>query len=58
MKKATGQSFKEKPRLLFEDARIAELKEAIGQYLSSEMPIPTELVEEYNELVDKLPFDN
>lgn len=58
MKKTLKPPLGAMPRFLFEEARIAELQAAIGRYLSSNWPIPTELVEEYNELVDELPFDN
>ena len=58
MKKTLKPPLGAKPRFLFEDERIAELKAAIARFLDTNWPIPVELVEEYNELTDKLPFDN
>ncbi len=58
MKKTLKPPLGVKPRWLFEEARIAELQAAIERFLSSNWPIPMEMVKEYNELVGRLPFDN
>ena len=44
-----------KPRYIIEEERITELKGAISRYLDANWPIPTAVIEEYNELTNRLP---
>ena len=41
------------PKYHYEYHRVQDIKGAIGRYLEVEMAIPTEWLEEYNEIIEK-----
>lgn len=43
-----------RPRFVVDEDRIRELEAGIGRFLEAKWPIPIGVVNEYNELVDKL----
>ena len=43
-----------KPLFILREERINELKAAICRYLSSNWPLPKEIIEEYDKLVEEL----
>lgn len=42
------------PRWLYEEQRLQDLGDAIYRYLSDKMPIQTEWIEEYNEIIKRM----
>jgi len=42
------------PRFIWIDARKSEIQSALDRYIESNMPIPLEWIEEYNELIRML----
>lgn len=46
------------PRFINEERRINELKRALGRYFNANYPIPQEFIDEYNELVNRLPEED
>ena len=43
------------PKVILEEQRFNELKEAIGRYLEANWPIPSEIVWEYNAMANRIP---
>ena len=43
------------PKFIWEEQRLSELKGALARYLNANYPLPQEFVDEFNELVGKLP---
>lgn len=43
-----------RPRFVVDEDRIRELEAGIGRFLEAKWPIPIGVMNEYNELVDKL----
>jgi hypothetical protein len=42
------------PRKFWEEKRAWDIMEAINRYLQANTPIPSEWIEEYNELIEKI----
>lgn len=42
------------PRFVLDEERIKELKEAIERFLAANWPIPDNIINEYNELTERL----
>lgn len=47
-----------KPKFIWDEERIKELKGAILRYIDSNWPIPLEFVEEYNDLTETMEIEN
>ena len=58
MKRTAKSPLGARPRFDCEELRIDELKACIRRFLNDNWPIPTEFIEEYNELTEKLPKDD
>lgn len=43
------------PKFIWEQQRLYELKGALARFLDANYPLPQEFVDEFNELVGKLP---
>lgn len=58
MKRSKVPPLGPKPKFVFDQMRIDELKNAFQRYISANWPIPIEHVQEYNELVSQLPMED
>ena len=58
MKKAKIPPLGAKPRFVREQERILELQDCFARFFKAYHPLPLEFVEEYNELVGRLPVED
>jgi hypothetical protein len=58
MKRSSIPPLGVRPRFVVDEDRIREIEAGIGRFLEAKWPIPIEVVNEYNELVDKLGTEN
>lgn len=54
MKRSKRPPLGVRPRYLLDEERITELKGAISRYIKSNWPIPDNIINEYNELTERL----
>ena len=57
MKRAIRPPLGAIPRFIVEERRINDLKDAFVRFMDANYPIPQEFIDEYNELVNKLPIE-
>ena len=58
MKRAKRPPLGAIPRFIMEERRINDLKAAFVRFMDANYPIPQEFIDEYNELVNKLPKED
>jgi len=58
MKRAIRHPLGAIPRFIVKERRINDLKAAFSRYMDANYPIPQKFIDEYNELVKRLPEED